>query len=219
MNEFDVSDFLIAHTYFNVEGTSGSFDRWKAVTPDWSERIAKARLGNRQQYENAQQQTLPAHVREVITGQLADVRAKAAGSCVMKAVRAAMTEANVVVRATPEKGERRQLDRAELLAALIGGDLGMLELDGVKWRHVEVTMPTATTASDLGSIAKPAGDIQAQIRSWFDGLPADVTITEGMAKTAFPDLTIRGRRTLLKEVVPAGRLAKPGTAPSRRRSA
>jgi hypothetical protein len=125
------------------------------------------------------------------------------------AVRAALLADEAIVTAT-YGAYRRKLDRVELEMASVDIVDGTLTIDAIMWRTVEVetaTIPPPPSSSD-----------KAKLELWYRGLPVGMTVTEGMVFKAFPALTVRRARALLKEVVPDKRRATRGTPPTRRRS-
>ncbi len=208
--DFDRNDKPIAVTFLGAPDSDAAFHKWMDEVADWRARVAEVRAKWRKCYKHYYRQKPQADARRIVTGRIATAKIEAAEAEVTKLVHTAMTAPDAVVQATAADGTRRQLARAEVLEAIPEIESNSLTIKDVGWRHVEVTLPAATPASEP--------DSQGEFRSWFDALDAGVTVTEGMAKEAFPDLKVRRRRALLKEVVPEERRAERGTAPSRRRS-
>jgi hypothetical protein len=134
------------------------------------------------------------------------------------AVRAALLADEAIVTAT-YGAYRRKLDRIELEMASVDIVDGTLTIDAIVWRTVEVETANLSPATHSSDNSPPtSSNDKAKLELWYRGLPVDMIVTAGMVMKAFPALTVRRARALLKEVVPDKRRATRGTPPTLRRS-
>jgi hypothetical protein len=138
LEEFDSSDLFIAVLYLGVPGTSGAFEVWKHRNPDWETRISLVRTERRREYEAEKRKILEERAFSVVAGHMADERKQQATEEIQLALRAAMMDPEAKVRATSDAGERRQLDRAEIVEAGIDHVRNRLKIRGSWWCDVEV---------------------------------------------------------------------------------
>jgi hypothetical protein len=158
LGEFDSSDLFIAALFWGVPSTSGEFEVWKRCTPDWQARIARVRTKRRREYEAKQRKILEERALSTVAGHMARERKEQATEEIQLALRAAMMDPEATVRATPDAGERRQLDRAEIAEAGIDHVRNTLEVRGSVWCTVEVECPTTIKAPPVAPSGTPVAD-------------------------------------------------------------
>jgi hypothetical protein len=138
LRDFDSSERFIAVLFLGVPGASGEFEVWKRRNSDWETRIARVRTERRKEYEAEKRKILEERAFSIVAGHMADERKQQATEEIQLALRAAMIDPEASVQATSDAGERRQLDRAEIVEAGIDHVRNTLEVRGSLWCNVEV---------------------------------------------------------------------------------
>jgi hypothetical protein len=146
LGQFDSSDLFIAALFLGVSSTSGEFEVWKLRNSDWQTRIARVRTERRREYEAEKRKILEDRAFSTVAGHMAGERKQQATEEIQLALRAALMDPKATVRATSNAGERRQLDRAEIVEAGIDHVRNRLEIRGSWWCDVEVECPPTIEA-------------------------------------------------------------------------
>jgi hypothetical protein len=170
LSEFDLSDPFIASHYLGVSGTE--FDAWQERTPDWAHRIAQVRKNERRKYEADNRKAVENRAPSRVASQMAGEPAEAATIAIDQALRREMMATTSIVRVTSDRGEPRELNRAEIAKAGIDHVHNSLEIRGRVWCDVEVeckSSGSAATPKPKSKRAEPVDDqtvmtwLQAQI--------------------------------------------------------
>ena len=106
--------------------------------------LAHAR--KRKEYEAQKRKMVAKRAPRIVARLIANEKKQQATEEIQLALRAAMMDPETTVRATSEAGERRQLDRAEIVEAGIDHVRNRLEIRGNWWRDVEVECPPTIKA-------------------------------------------------------------------------
>lgn len=136
LHAFDTSDLRAASRYLPIT-SSWDLESWKRETADWPQQLAKLRQ-RRDAYERETRDVLRESALEVVSAKSARDLVRVLGKFFVVILKVEMTTPGSVVRATPKGGERRRLDRAEVLEAGIDLARNALTIDGTEFAMVEV---------------------------------------------------------------------------------
>ena len=120
--------------------------------------LAHAR--KRKEYEAQKRKMVGKRASDIVARLVANEKKQQATEEIQLALHAAMMDPKATVQATSEAGERRQLDRVEIVEAGIDHVRNRLEIRGSWWCDVEVECDGFAPASDAIATAESAMDPQ-----------------------------------------------------------
>lgn len=166
LHAFDTSDLWAASRYLPIT-SSWDLESWKKETADWPQKLAEFRQ-RRDAYESETRALLRETAAGVAAANFARDGVRVLGKFFVVLLRVSMTEPGCVVRATPKGGERRQLDRAELLEAGIDLARNALTIDGTLFLMVQVEPPAAIDPPTPRPQSR-GPTVQSRLEAWLRG--------------------------------------------------